>query len=214
MSAASLSHVCPACGAEESLDALLHRMIDDDATRRLLADIITMSLPLGGKVVQYLRLHKLPKHVLSLAKVHKILAELVPDMRRGSITAKGRDWVVSQETWRAAFDELFKARDRGTLELPLQGNGYLYAVLVRLANSVEADAERSRELERQQRAYRHTGPAPLDALPIAAVLPSAATAAVPAARGVPDWVRKAADKLRESSSGVVAPSVGDTEGMA
>ena len=58
MSAADLTHTCVVCGAEESLDALLMRMIDDDEARRLLADVVTMSLPLGGQVVQYLRLHK------------------------------------------------------------------------------------------------------------------------------------------------------------
>jgi hypothetical protein len=201
MSAAYLCHACPVCGAEESLDALLLRMIDDDEVRRLIAEVITTSLPLGGQVVQYLRLHKPQKHVLSITKVRKLLAELVPDIARGAITARGRDWVVSSETWRAAFAELFRARDRGTLDLPLQGNGYLYAVLMRMADSVEADAERTREHERRHGTYRvATQPAPITAT--AATQPPAASADASARRELPAWVRAAAEKLRVASSGV------------
>lgn len=189
MSAADLTHTCVVCGAEESLDALLVRMIDDDETRRLLADVVTWSLPLGGQVVQYLRLHKPAKHVLSLVKVRKLLAELVPDLRRGAILARGREWPVSQEIWRDAFAELLRARDRGLLELPLQGNGYLYAVLVRLADRAEGAAERAVEVERRQ--GRAAVPAPVPVVPAPAEPDPA-----PVRRGVPEGVRALADRLR------------------
>ncbi len=50
MSAAGLINTCAACGAEESLDNLLHRMIDDDDVRRLVAELVMLNLALGGLV--------------------------------------------------------------------------------------------------------------------------------------------------------------------
>ena len=194
MSAADLTHTCVVCGAEETLDALLMRMIDDDEARRLLADVVMMSLPLGGQVVQYLRLHKPAKHVLSLVKVRRLLAELVPDLRRGAIQARGREWPVSAQTWQAAFAELLRARDRGLLELPLQGNGYLYAVLVRLADRAEGEAERATEAERRQ----SRAAAPAQVMPVAA--PAVVTDPAPARRGVPEGVRALADRLRRPAA--------------
>lgn len=160
----TLSNVCPACGAEESLDALLMRMIDDDQVRRLIADVITASLPVGGLVVRYLRLHKPPKQVLRMTRVAAILAELVPDVKRGAISRKGRDWTVPLDTWRDALAAVFDAASKGVLTLPLQGNGYLYEVVMRMADQAERDAEKQREQERRQRSVagpRDPGAQPL-----------------------------------------------------
>ena len=70
-----LLNTCPACGAEESLDALLLRMIDDDQVRRLIAQVLTASFPLGGLVVRYLRLHKPATQKLRMDKLARLLAE-------------------------------------------------------------------------------------------------------------------------------------------
>ena len=149
MSAATLTNTCQACGAEESLDALLMRMIDDDQVRRLIATVITASLPLGGLVVRYLRLHKPPKQKLRMDKVAKLLDELVPDIQRTAIQRAGRTWAVSGDSWRAAFQAVFDAQERGTLTLPLEGNGYLYATLMRMAGRTEAAQERDTEAGRK-----------------------------------------------------------------
>jgi hypothetical protein len=146
---ADMVNTCPACGAEESLDALLHRMIDDDEVRRLIAQVVTQSLPLGGLVVRYLRLHKPPKQKLRMSTIQKLLAELVPDVQRSSIERTGRVWAVTLDGWRAAFQAVFDAADKGTLNLPLQGNGYLYSVLVRMADQAEGRAEAQREADRR-----------------------------------------------------------------
>lgn len=45
-----LLNTCQVCGAEESLDAMLARMIDDGEVRRLIADVVTRSMVLGGHV--------------------------------------------------------------------------------------------------------------------------------------------------------------------
>jgi hypothetical protein len=150
-SAKQLVNVCPACGAEESLDGLLGRMIDDTDTRRLIADVLTTSLPLGGDVVRYLRLHKPAKQHLRMSRVATLLAELVPDIKRGAITRKGRDWQAGHETWRMAMAAVHDAKDKGTLQLPLDGNAYLYEVIVRMVDRHERDAEGRAEAERQNR---------------------------------------------------------------
>jgi hypothetical protein len=150
-----LINTCPSCGAEEALDNLLARMLDDDQVRRLIADVLTYSLPVGGLVVSYLRLHKPARQRLRMQRVALVLGELVPDIRRGAITRKGREWQAPVEAWRAAFAAVFEARDKGVLSLPLEGNAYLYEVVLRQADKAEAGAERERE--QSQRGRSHTG---------------------------------------------------------
>lgn len=155
MSAAHLVSTCAACGAEESLDSLLQRMIDDDEVRRLIADVVTKSLPLGGLVVRYLRLHKPARQKLRMSRVAQLLGELVPDMRRSAITRKGREWQAPAEAWKAALQSVFEAGEKGTLTLPLDGNAYLYEILMRMADKAEATAER--EQQQAGRSRTHSG---------------------------------------------------------
>lgn len=157
-----LTNTCPACGAEESLDALLMRMIEDDDVRRLIAEVLTQSLPVGGLVVRYLRLHKPEKQRLRMSRVAALLAELVPDIQRGAIHRRGRDWAAPLEAWRTAMAVVFEQADRRALNLPLDGNAYLYEVLMRQADTHERQQEAARERDRQTR--RPSGvasPAPL-----------------------------------------------------
>ena len=168
MSAAGLTHTCPVCGAEESLDALLVRMVDDDTTRRLLADVMTNSLAVGAQVVRYLRMHKPPKQKLRLERVRQVLAELVPAIRTGRIQRKGREWVIAETGWKAAFTAVFEAAEKGSLSLPLEGNGYLFEVAMRQADRTEAEAER--EIEADRKHHRHAGDRPAAPTPVAAAL--------------------------------------------
>jgi len=154
--AALFINTCPSCGAEESLDALLLRMIDDDTVRRLIADVLTASFPLGGIVVRYLRLHKPLKQQLRMDKVARLLAELVPDVQRNAIERNGRNWLVSVDDWKGAFAAVFTAVEKGTLSLPLTGNGYLYSVLMRKSDRSEAEQEAQRELDKRVRPDRDT----------------------------------------------------------
>lgn len=165
-----LTNTCPACGAQESLDSLLMRMIDDDAVRRLIADVITKSLPLGGLVVRYLRLFKPAKQKLRMATVEKVLAELVPDMQRATIERNGRVWAAGHDAWKAALQAVFDAKDKGTLVLPLQGNGYLYQVLLRQADRVEGAQERQLEADRRSRPHSAGPVAVADAIAAAPVV--------------------------------------------
>ena len=151
MAQLTMLSTCQVCGAEESLDGLLGRMIDDAQVRQLIATVISISLPLGRDVVRYLRLHKPLKQKLRLEKLRGLLAELVPDLERNAIERNGRTWLVGPDAWRAAFDAIFEHADKGGLTLPLEGNGYLYSILVRLVERHEASQERDSEAQRRQR---------------------------------------------------------------
>ena len=153
---ALLINTCQACGAEERFDALLQRLVDDDTTRRLIADVLTVSLPVGSMVVRYLWLHKPPKQKLRLSVVSKLLAELAPDLKRNVIERNGRGWAVSTDDWRGAFQVVFDAVDKGTLVPPLQGNGYLYSVLMRKSDRSEAQGEAQAEADKRLRPQRDT----------------------------------------------------------
>lgn len=163
MSIASLTHTCPSCGAEESLDVLILRVIEDDEARRLVADVLDASLPVGGLVLRYLRLHKPDKQRLRMARVREVLAELVPDIVRGAITRKGREWAAPPAAWTSAFAAVFEAVAKGSLRTPLPGNAYLYEVLMRQADKVEGEAERQAEADRRGRAHT-AGAEPVAAL--------------------------------------------------
>lgn len=153
-------NTCQVCGAEESLDMLVARMIDDDTVRRLIHDVLKMSLPLGGLLVRYIRLHKPLKQQLRMTRLRDLLNELAGDMQRGTIERHGRAWAVSHDDWREAFNAVFGAVDKGSLLPPLQGNGYLYQVLTRMCDEAEAAQEAQREQERRTAGRAHSSAAP------------------------------------------------------
>jgi hypothetical protein len=150
----ALINTCATCGAEESLDALIHRMIDDEQVRRLIADIMTTSLPLGGLVLRYLRLHKPAKQKLRMDKVAKILGELLTDMQRNCIERKGRSWAIDKEGWKIALESVFTAELKGSLTLPLDGNAYLYEVVMRLSDKAEGEAEKAAATSSKSRVFQ------------------------------------------------------------
>ena len=207
MSTAALINACTVCGAEESLDALLHRMIDDDTVRRLIAQVVNDSLPLGALVVRYLRLHKPARQRLRMKIVAQLLAELVPDMQRGRIERSGRSWVCDGDGWKAALQAVFDAQDKGTLGLPLQGNGYLYQVLMNMADKTEAVLEKHTDAVRRGRG--HTA----GAQPVGAVLDQllgeapAAPVAIPAAPRAPAGPRIESQTVRAMKA-ALAPKKG------
>ncbi len=173
---ADLVNTCPSCGAEESLDVMFSRMVDDDVVRRAIHDVVLKSLPLGAMLLRYIRLHKPPKQRLRMTRLRELLSELAGDMARNVIERHGRTWAVTNDDWRGAFEAVFTAADKGTLRLPLQSNSYLYQVLSRQADEVEAAQEEKREQERRNAGRAHSSAAPTNVgeLLAAAAPPSAA----------------------------------------
>lgn len=150
---ARLTAVCPVCGAEQSLDTVLHGLHADEQTRHLVAEVVKASVPLGADVLRYLRLHKPPKQALGLAKVRKVLGELVPSITQQTIHRKGRDWLVTEPMWQAAFAAVFDAHAKGTLRTPLDGNAYLFEVALRQADKAEGAAEKAQEQTLRSRSH-------------------------------------------------------------
>ncbi len=194
----SLTNTCAVCGAEESLDALIHRMIDDEQVRRLIADIMTTSLPLGGLVLRYLRLQKPAKQKLRMDKVAKILHELLGDMQRNCIERKGREWHIDKEGWKLALEAVFAAELKGSLTLPLDGNAYLYEVIMRLSDKAESEAEKAAQTSSRGRAYQGGAKSIAELADAALTSPSEAMAA-PATKPV-----IAPPRARTESPGVKA----------
>lgn len=190
---ADWTNTCQVCGAEEGLDVLILRMIDDDTVRRLIHDTLKLSLPLGAQLMRYIRLHKPPKQRLRMARLQELLTELVTDMQRNVIERHGRAWTVCLDDWRGAFDAVFAAVDKGTLQLPLQGNGYLYQVLTRKADQAEATQEAQREQDRRTGPRAATTHGPASVADLMQGVPAPATArpapAAPAPAGTSPLVR-------------------------
>ena len=180
---------CPVCGAEFDLAVLFSHEHDQRALARLAA----VSIPLGGRVLQYLALFTPPKQRLTAAKKIKLILQLLPDLERGAISWKGRDWAAPREALAMAIDQMLAARDAQRLELPMKGHGYLYAILTGMADRFEGQAEQQREQELRTgpRAATVNGPksvADLVQAPAPAAAPRPAPAA-PAPAGVSPMVR-------------------------
>ena len=141
---------CPVCGTEPTMAQLFA----NEETQRAVARLAAVSMPLGARVLQYCTLFAPPKTRLTVPKQVKLMLQLLPDLERRAITHKGRDWAVSLDVWAQAIDQMLAARDAGRLELPMSGHGYLYAILVGLADKQESRAEA--QLEAGRRAPIHT----------------------------------------------------------
>lgn len=185
---------CPACHAEQSLDAALGR----EADARAVAALVERSVPFGAALVRYIGLFRPAKRRLGMDRMVSLVMELLPDIERGAIARKGRDWPVTPALWLGAFDQMLAARDKGTLTLPLTSHGYLYEVLCGLADKAEAAAERDQETERRQR--REAGPALAEAAPVAAVVGTVLPVAAPASPEAIRAAREAAARLRVESA--------------
>lgn len=137
---------CPSCNAEMSLELLLGR----EADARAVAALLERELPLGELMLRYVALFRPPKRRLGLARMVALVNELLPDVERGAIARKGRDWAAPREAWKTAMETVLAKRDKGTLVLPLTSHGLLLEVLCGLAEKGEARAETEREKARRQ----------------------------------------------------------------
>ena len=129
------------------LDVLLAH----EDSRRALASLATLSLPLGKRTLQYIRLFKPATRQLGHGRVVKLIEELLPDLQRRAITHNGRDWDASLETWNIAIERVLERRDNGKLTLPLKSHGYLYEVIVGLVDKAESAVEKASEADRRAR---------------------------------------------------------------
>ena len=169
---------CPVCGAEFDLAVLFK----SEESRRTFDRLTANCSPLKARLAQYAALAKPPKHKLDTDKVLRIIATLLPDIERGAITWKGREWAAPLSAWAQAIDQMLDRRNAGTLELPMKGHGYLFAILAGMADKFEGQAEQQREQELRTgpRAATVNGPTSVGDL-VRAPAPSAAPRPAPAA---------------------------------
>lgn len=118
---------CPACGAENSLDAL----IAHDEARQALWSLAQIGGEMTMSVLRYLSLFRPSKSALSFNRVAVLLGELLIDMQRGQIQRHGQMFDVSVEIWTAALQTVVSRRE--SLTLPLKSHGYLYEILSQMA---------------------------------------------------------------------------------
>lgn len=136
---------CPVCRSELSLEQITRSLDDEQAFTRLVA----LSVPMAHLVVMYVGLFTPEKQALTLRKKVRLIAQLLPDLQRQTITHKGRDWTAPHQLWERAIEQVLAARAAGRIDLPFTSHGYLYAVLAGMAEKKEASAEALREAERR-----------------------------------------------------------------
>ena len=112
-----------------------------EETHRAFARLAAVSMPLGAQVLRYCTLFAPPKTRLTLPKQVKLLLQLLPDLERGAIAFKGRDWAAPLPAWALGMEQMLQARDAGRLALPMFGHGYLYAILAGMADKQEGKVE-------------------------------------------------------------------------
>lgn len=135
---------CPACGALASLDVL----ITAEGAREAVLMALQFPAPLGKRLIQYLALFRPATRDLSFDRVASLLNEILPDIQAGKIKRAGREWNLLQDYWLLGIDTVLAARDAGRLTLPLKGHGYLYEVLVGIADKAEGRKEAQIESSR------------------------------------------------------------------
>jgi hypothetical protein len=185
--------------------------------RHVLADLLRQGVPMGALLLRYVALFRPAKRALSMSRTLAVLSELLPDLQRGAITRKGRDWPTTPAQWQAAIELVLAARDKGNLTLPMSGHGYLYEVLLGIVDKVESQAEREREASLRGRAHVG-GPLNMDALLAAAgqaldegaPRPAAAAASAPPVIAVPapTGPSRYSQKLRAQIAAIKARQTG------
>lgn len=194
-----------------SLDVLF----SSEEARSAVGPVLERGLGLGGVAMRYIALFRPEQRRMSIERMCRLVAELLPDIERRAITRKGREWAAPVEVWRAGMETVLAKRDKGTLTLPLTSHGLLYEVMCGLAEKTEAQAERTREEERRQAPFRPSGyghgPRDLAMLAEAIGHDPAQPAPPPAPRPSYDQPSRAARELKARMQATLAARQGVSE---
>lgn len=135
--------VCPVCQAEFPLEAAMN----DVAARQAVVKAFELT-EIGSLLISYIQLFKPAKRALSMAKLAKILEEIVPIVKSGQITHGGTIYAAPQKYWSQAIEAMLM--QRSSLILPLSGHGYLLKIIASYSTKVAAQAEAKAEQNKQQ----------------------------------------------------------------
>lgn len=133
---------CPDCGTQGHVSTFF---AEDDG-KRLAAIMAGLPPDLGRAVIGYLGLFKPAKTALRMARAAKLAAELAELASAPTVCRDERSGVrrpCTPSTWAAGIEQMLA--QRAALTLPLDGHGYLRAVVFGLADKADAAAERQKE---------------------------------------------------------------------
>lgn len=140
-----MKQCCPNCGFVAGLAAFAN----EAEARECLALALKWPAPLADALVRYMQLFRPPKRALAWSRAYKLMRELHDALDAGCIERHGRTWAAPRPAWEPALRAVTAKRDE--LTLPLKDHAYLYEILCRQANKVEAKAEQKTEVKRRTR---------------------------------------------------------------
>lgn len=174
----SLQVQCPSCG--QSFD--LREARNDQAWRSFVAVLVQIPSTVQQPLMSYLELFRPPKqNSVRSETALKLAEELLPLIKSQTIKRKQTTYVIPIADWAAAMTYL--SNNRGNLQLPLKGNGYLLETLASRAEKLAAKAEAD-AIEKQRYALQRSngGPQQVGSLTAKAVEQTQ----TPQAPGAPD----------------------------
>lgn len=133
---------CPCCNTEFPIEA----GFSEADGKRLAAVLAEFEPAVGRSMISYLRLFKPAKTALRMSRAAKIAREVADLVSAGDVCRDERGGVRRPTTpsmWSQGMEQMASQRDR--LSLPIDGHGYLRAIVFSIADSVDAAAERDRE---------------------------------------------------------------------
>ena len=139
---------CPNCGARMSLEVALN----DIEARKALAAALSMPGQLGDRTLRYIGLFRPVQRSLTWPRFHKLLNELLVQIKGRSVTRNSITWPAPLETWEMALDQIMENRD--TLRLPLKSHGYLFEIVAGIANQAAGVQERKTEQRKVNQAQQ------------------------------------------------------------
>lgn len=124
------------CGLRTPLEVA----IEHDAARRAVARCMESLGAVGQGMMAYMALHRPAERTLTWEKTARLLDELLGTYDAGVVTRDRITHRLTDDVWTAA---LAAVRDAApTLSLPLDGHGYLFAILASMAQKAAQTAER------------------------------------------------------------------------
>ncbi|WP_151792482.1 DUF2752 domain-containing protein [Acinetobacter seifertii] len=116
---------CPACGATNSLDALLGH---GEASKAFVASLNLVG-DLATPLVKYLGMFRSQNRELTFERTAKLLSEISGDINAQQIKRGHHSYPAPKAAWIWAINTMLERRDQGKLQLPLKNHGYLYEVI-------------------------------------------------------------------------------------
>lgn len=116
---------CPCCGASFSLEVL----IAHEAARDALKNVFLIAGDLGAETIRYLALFRSTERDISMDRLSRLLAQLIPDMRANTIERRGKVFDAPPAAWVWAMRQALAARENGRLKTPLTSHGWLYEAI-------------------------------------------------------------------------------------